>query len=220
MTGPDSSREANPFDAFDEVPTHGQPITVGDILRAGEPEAIRSIHESMAAGLRQYGAASGALGHRFLEVDDPLDLVAQWTRERAGRDLGMAPTCIRFRRADLQRGILFAIHNPHPGGEAELIVVAQPGVLSRGVIRDACRWAFYHLGLWRVVVRIPADRPDLADLARRARFRFEGTARLFFGGVLDAQVWAMTGPGCSWLPPLPSVRPPADAPNPSSLRVH
>jgi hypothetical protein len=182
----------------------------------------RSIHDAMVD--RMY--AEGALAPRdptailSVEVNDPPALVASWVRDRAGREVGFGATWLRFVRADLGRGLLFLLHNPHQGGEAELVVVAEPGTLTRNVIRHACSWAFLRLQLPRVVVRFPASRTDLADLARRGGFHHEGTARRFFNGTEDASVWAMLGTECRWLPRSASPAPATDTPPHSSLRMH
>lgn len=198
----------------------GDGLSLGAILGLEEAAPSgRTVHEVMADQFKAIlsPAEPGAL--RTLHLDDPQALVASWVRDCAGLKLGAGATWVRFVRTDLRRGATFIIHGPRSENEAELIVLAERGVLSRGMIRDVCRWAFWGLGLWRVVVHIPADRADLADLARRAGFRFEGTARRYFGGALDAQTWAMCGPECKWLPQVAPAIPPDVSP-PASLKVH
>ncbi|MCJ2093127.1 hypothetical protein MKK67_11555 [Methylobacterium sp. J-072] len=223
MSAADASGEADRADQADEG------MTLEGILReAGvDPRdvwpqaptelAVQSRHERMVQALRPYAQPTG---RAVVELDDRPEQVGAWVNG-AGRALGYEPTWARFVRPDLGRGALFVLHSPHPDNEAELIVLAEKGVLTRSLIVDVCRWAFFGLGLCRVVVRIPADRPDLSDLARRARFRFEGTARRFFRGAIDAQVWAMTGPDCPWLAPRSSAAATAaDVPASSSMKVH
>jgi hypothetical protein len=177
-----------------------------------------TMHERMAHALRT-SARPTDLAH--VTFDDPPEQVAAWVRGHTGRTIGSEPTWIRVIRPDLSRGALFVLHSPHPDNEAELIVCADRGVITRALIVDVCRWAFFGLGLGRIVVRIPADRPDLSDLARRARFKHEGTARRFYRGTTDAQVWAMAGIDCSWLMPRSSESPAAASiPSPSSVKVH
>lgn len=184
--------------------------------------ASRSIHDALIEKMQ----ADGLLAPRdptailSVEVNDPPDLVAAWVRDCTGREVGFGATWLRFARSDLGRGALFLLHNPHQAGEAELVVVAQPGTLTRNVLRHVCHWVFLRLELPRVVVRFPANRVDLADLARRAGFHFEGTARRFFGGTDDAAVWAMLGAECRWLPRQPLPIPEIDLSPPSSTRMH
>lgn len=216
-------------DAPGEVDRADESMTLEGILReagvdprevcpqAPTASALQSRHERMVQALRPYMRPTGLA---VADLDDPPEMVGAWANV-AGRSLGYEPTWARFIRPDLGRGALFVLHSPHPDNEAELIVIAEKGVLTRSLIADVCRWAFFGLGLCRVVVRIPADRPDLSDLARRARFKHEGTARRFFRGAVDAQVWAMTGPDCPWIAPRQSAASPAaDMPAPSSMKVH
>lgn len=231
MSAADASGEANPFDQFDETTSampgegDGEGLTVAGILReAGiDPSEVwpqprsQTRHERMAQAMRPYMQSTGLA---VADLDDRPEQVGSWVNG-AGRALGYEPTWVRFVRPDLERGALFVLHSPHPDNEAELIVIAEKGVLNRPLIADVCRWAFFGLGLCRVVLRIPADRPDLSDLARRAWFKHEGTARRFYRGTVDAQVWAMTGPDCPWLAPRPSAASSAaDMPAPSSMKVH
>ena len=223
MSAADASREADCADQPDEG------VTLADVLReAGvDPREVwpqapiasapQTRHERMAQAMRPFMQPAGLA---VADLDDRAEQVGAWVNG-AGRTLGYEPTWVRFVRPDLDRGALFVLHSPHPDNEAELIVLAEKGVLTRSLIVDVCRWAFFGLGLCRVVVWIPADRPDLSDLARRARFRFEGTARRFFRGTLDAQIWAMTGPDCPWIAPRPSAAvSAADMPAASSMKVH
>ncbi|MDP4006516.1 hypothetical protein [Methylobacterium sp. NEAU K] len=207
-------------------PASGADLTLEGILReAGIDPALafaqpqrQTLHERMTQHLRPYAQPAG---RAVVEFDDRPEQIAAWVHGIAGRSLGYEATWIRCVRPDLGRGALFVLSCPHPDNEAELIVVAEKGMLTRTLVVDACRWAFYGLGLGRVVVRIPADRPDLSDLARRARFKHEGTARQFYRGTVDAQIWAMTSADCAWLAPRSAFAPaPIDMPSPSSRKVH
>lgn len=225
MSGPADLPEGFEPDAASPAGGH-EDLTLEGILRDAGIDPVstlahprpQSLHEKMALLLRPHAQPTG---RAVVEFDDPPEKIATWANAMAGRAVGYEPTWIRVIRPDLGRGALFILHSPHPDNEAELIVIAEKGVLTRTLIVDACRWAFFGLGLCRVVVRIPADRPDLADFARRARFKHEGTARRFYRGTLDAQIWAMTGPDCPWLKPRSvAALPVLDMPPPSSLKVH
>ncbi|MCJ2072210.1 hypothetical protein MKK75_26025 [Methylobacterium sp. J-030] len=69
---------------------------------------------------------------------------------------------------------------------------------------------------------MPADRPDLADLLRRAGFKHEGRARGGLNGA-DAQLWALTAHDALWIMPR-SMRRTAQAergiPMPDPMKVH
>ncbi|TXN73427.1 hypothetical protein [Methylobacterium sp. WL6] len=186
-------------------------------LTGGRPDATQA--DVAAAVAELPGVANLSNRPVRLELGDTEDVIANWVKIGTGRPLGGQPMWLRFIHVARNRGLVLVVNAPHPCGEADLIVVGEPGVLNRSIIRDVCRWAFWGVGLWRLVARIPADRPDLQDLARRGGFRFEGTARRFFGGIADAQVWAMTGEECPWLPHQPPVIPPDTFPR-SSEQVH
>ncbi|MCJ2052617.1 GNAT family N-acetyltransferase [Methylobacterium sp. J-070] len=226
MSGPGDLPESFVLDDAAPPAGEGEDLTLEGILReagidpasafAPQPRP-QTLHERMAQLLRPHAQPAG---RAVVDLDDRPEQIAAWVNG-AGRSLGYEPTWTRFISPDLVRGALFVLHSPHPDNEAELIVLADKGMINRPLIAGACRWAFYGLGLGRVVVRIPVNRPDLADLARRAGFRFEGTARRFYGGTLDAQIWAMAGADCPWLAPRSSTAAPvADMPPPSSLKVH
>ncbi len=175
-------------------------------LEEAAPSGL-SVHERVADQFKALVPLAEPGARLTVHFDDPPETVAAWVRDGAGRKLGTGATWIRFVRTDLGRGAVFVVHNPHADGEAELIVLAapppkgEPSVLTRQVLREVvAKWAFWGLGLWRLVVRIPTDRPDLSEMARKGGFHHEGTARRFFGGVLNAHVWAMCGPECRWLP--------------------
>lgn len=198
----------------------GEGLSLGAILGLEETAPTgRSVHERMAERFKAIIPPAAPGARLIVDFDDLHATVAGWVRDEAGRELGSGATWIRFVRTDLARGAVFVVHNPHADGEAELIVLAARGALCRQMFSEAAKWAFWGLGLWRLVVRIPADRSDLADLARRGGFRFEGTARRFFGGALDAHVWAMCGPDCRWLTKTAPAIPPDTSP-PLSLKVH
>lgn len=187
-------------------------------LTGGRPDATQADVAAAVADLQSVGDVSNRLIR--LELGDTEEAVANCLKVSVGRLIGERPLWLRYVHVGRDRAILLVVSAPHPCGEADLVVVGHPGVLCRSIIRDVCRWAFWGVGLWRLVARIPADRPDLQDYARRGGFKFEGTARGFFGGVADAQVWAMTGLECPWLPRLPAAIPMAGVSPQSSAKVH
>lgn len=140
-----------------------------------------------------------------------------------GRVVGGTPLWIRFFRADRSKGLLAYLHCFASPAEMELSIVADQGMLTRSVLRVLAHWAFVNagaVGLLRVVLRIPVRDHGLQDLARRAGFRHEGTARDFFGGGADASVWAMTADDCRWLSPRANPAIPAASSLPSNVQVH
>lgn len=194
--------------------------TLADIFAAaGVPVPLTS-HEAFCEHMLGAIRGNRPFGLSCLELNDTRHDVEAWIGSRAGRRLGYSPTWIRIIRPDLGRGALFLIDGLHVNGEAELTVVAEPGVISRSVIRDVCRWAFRGLRLNRLVLRIPDNCPDLSSLAGRAGFQREGTARGFYGGILDAELWAMTAADCPWLPPLPAIPSMGEVIVPANAKVH
>jgi hypothetical protein len=223
MTGPADLPEGFELDPAPLAGDREEPTLEGILREAGiDPATVwpqpQSRHERMALALRPHAQPAG---RAVVEFDDRPEQIGAWVNAFVGRPIGFEPTWIRVIRPDLNRGALFILHSPHPENEAELTVIAEKGVLTRPLIVDVCRWAFFGLSLGRVVVRIPADRPDLADLARRAGFQFEGIARRFYRGTLNAQIWAMTGTECRWLAPRSTAAASTVDPlPPSSLKVH
>ncbi|MCJ2063242.1 GNAT family N-acetyltransferase [Methylobacterium sp. J-088] len=213
MGGPADLPEGFDLDA-------GDTSTLADIFAAaGAPMPLTS-HEVFREHMQGAIRGNRPIGLSFLELDDPIATVEAWVGSLAGRRLGYSPTWIRIVRPDLDHGALFLIDNLHVNGEAELTVVAEPGVITRSVIRDVCRWAFRGLRLNRVVARIPDNCPDLSSLAGRAGFQREGTARGFYGGIVDAEIWAMTAADCPWLPPLPAIPSMGEIIVPANAKVH
>lgn len=168
---------------------------------------LRALLVAQEGIVRQLGQASGTDGpHRSrYSVTDPIEQVVFWVREGTGRALGTMPLWLRIWDAETGRSVLFVLSAPRPGDEAELLVVSNPGALSRQVLRAAAHWAFVIVGLRRVVARIPVGQADLLALGKRAGFASEGTARDAFGDGQDAVMLAMTARSCRWLPlrPLP-----------------
>lgn len=156
----------------------------------------------------------------LVEYSDPLERVAEWIAQGCGRSLGSGPGWVRLYRKDESRGLLAVLHGVTPEREADLIVVGHRGMLARSTLRFLAGWAFGTARLRRVGVRIPVNRPDLQDFARRCGFRHEGTARAFFLDGTDASLWAMHHADCPWLPRSAPAIPAVDVSPPSSQRMH
>ncbi len=92
-------------------------------------------------------------GRAFLELNDPPQQVAAWVQ-------GMTVAASAPLRpgsgssAAISRGWLVRSLQSQFVGEAELTVLATEGVLTRSMIVDVCRWAFFALEIRRLVVRI------------------------------------------------------------------
>lgn len=195
-------------------------LTLGEIL--GVAEGAPSMWQELVGGILLDAAAQkpeAAFAPVQITVSDPLAWVDEQIRAATGRQVGNMPVWVRFFRPAQDIGALFVLSAPHPLDGADLVMVANRGMMTRGLIRDLCRWAFYAVGLTRVVVRIPIERTDLQDYARRAGFVFEGIARDLYGVGADGQVWAMSAARCRWLPKPPPAIPPDTSP-PFSLKVH
>lgn len=165
-------------------------------------------------------ATAGASGPRTFTVDDSAEFVADIIQRNTGRLLGARPTWVRFLREAEGKGALFALQAPHPLDGADLIVVANRGMITRGLLRDVAVWAFCAVQLNRLTVRIPEPARGLQDLARRIGFVFEGRNRDLYGPGAHGQTWAMTAADCPWLPHRARpARPITDVPF-QSLKVH
>lgn len=218
--------DRRPQPTIDAPALNGDGLSLSAILAREEAAPSgRTVHERVAAQFKSIVPPAEPGARLTVHFDDPEETVAAWVRDGAGRKLGTGATWIRFVRTDLGRGAVFVVHNPHADGEAELIVLAappppgEPSVLTRQVLREVAKWGFWGLGLWRLTLRIPTDRPDLSEMARKGGFHHEGTARRFFGGVLNAHVWAMCGHECKWLTQAPPAIPPDVSPR-SSKELH
>ncbi|WP_342167072.1 hypothetical protein [Methylobacterium sp. SD21] len=200
--------------AADDDQTLGEILGVNEVAPATWQELVGGILLDAAA--KKPEAASAPVQ---IAVNDPLAWVDEQIRAATGRQVGTLPVWVRFYRPAQNIGALFVLSAPHPLDGADLVMVANRGMVTRGLIRDVCRWAFYATNLTRVVVRIPVERADLQDYARRAGFAFEGVARDLYGVGADGQVWAMSAARCRWLPKPPLAIPPDVSP-PFSLKVH
>ncbi|MCP1551637.1 MULTISPECIES: hypothetical protein [Methylorubrum] len=196
-------------------------LTLADILSEREaPPSITCAHDAIAARLKPL-LGSADTSQRFVSlVDDPRDFVADFVARGAGRSVGINATWLRIIDRWHGRGLLAVAHPGYVTSEADLIVVAEPGMMTRPVIQDLCVWAFRGLGFQRVVARLQPSEAHLADYLRRAGFLHEGTAFDFFGRGADASLWGMSVHRCRWLSSPPLAIPTADTSPPSSLVRH
>nr|WP_137831254.1 hypothetical protein [Methylobacterium sp. L1A1] len=177
------------------------------------------VHDAVAAQIGPLIAQSPTPRRIGCTVGDPVEFVSGFVQQ-VGRGLGHGATWIRFVDEVRGRGLLAVVHCPTVFHEAELIIVAEPGVLSRSVVRDLCRWAFHGLGLLRIVVRVRSSDTKLADYLRRGGFAFEGEAKDYFTEGDHASVWAMSIYRCPWLPRPQWALPTVDISPPSSIARH
>ena len=191
-------------------------MTLAEILGA----SITCAHEAVASRLGDVIRSVCQTVRFGCTVNDAPAYVADLLGAYAGRTVGAGATWIRFVDEEKGRGLLAVLHGPHPALEAELTLLGHRGMLTRGVIRGLCRWAFYAVGLRRIVVRVRPFDTALADYLRRGGFEFEGTARDLFGENDPASVWAMTAYRCRWLPHLAPAIPTVDTSPPSSMARH
>lgn len=196
-------------------------LTLAEILHGTEAPALHPCsHETVAARLGSVVRYVCGSARFACTVSDQPGYVSELLRGYADRSLGDGATWIRFVDEARGRGLLAVLHCPHPALEAELILLGHRGMLTRSLIRGLCRWAFYAVGLRRVVVRVRPFDNKLADYLHRAGFEFEGSARDFFGQDDPASVWVMTTYRCPWLPHLASAIPTVDTSPPSSMARH
>lgn len=104
-----------------------------------------------------------------------------------------------------KRHVIVALHRFSGAGDAELSMFGDRGLVSRLLLRNVASWAFDAFALHRVTARILSVDHVSQDYARRAGFRFEGTARSYFAPGVDASVWSLRREDCRWLKPLPAL---------------
>lgn len=195
-------------------------LTLVEIL--GEDDTLSSAagaHDAIAARLTSLAGEPDDARRYAITVSDPRSFVVDMVERNTGRTVGPNATWVRYLDKWHGRGLLAVAHPSYVNSEADLIVLAEPGVLTRHVLRDLCWWAFNGLGFQRVVARLQPSEAHLADYLRRAGFLHEGTAYDFFGSGADAALWGMSVHRCRWLPPRRLAIPAADtSPPPSMLR--
>lgn len=196
-------------------------IPLVELLSEDEATSSRPYaHNAIAARLSPL-LGKADVSQRFVSlVDDPRDFVADFVARGAGRTVGVNATWVRIIDRWHGRGLLAVAHPGYVTSEADLIVLAEPGMLIRPVLRDLCVWAFQGLGLQRVVARLQPSEAHLAGYLRRAGFWHEGVAHDFFGPDADAALWGMSAYRCRWLPAPRLAIPTADTSPPSSLVRH
>lgn len=72
------------------------------------------------------------------------------------------------------------------------------GTVTQDTTRAMFRTVFRQLGMWRLEVRTGKRNKRVKRAAPKFGFRFEGTARDYYGPGEDALVYAMTAPQCRW----------------------
>lgn len=196
-------------------------LTLVEILGEDDtPPSVPGVHDAIAARLLAVAGSPDDARRYSITVSDPRAFVVDMVERNTGRAVGPNATWVRYVDKWRGRGLLAVAQPGYANTEADLIVLAEPGVLTRHVLRDLCWWAFRGLGFERVVARLQPSEAHLADYLRRAGFLHEGAAYDFFGPSADAALWGMTIHRCRWLAPSRLAIPAADTSPPPSILRH
>lgn len=99
---------------------------------------------------------------------------------------------------DAKRPLCAAVFNDFNGSNIEMTIVAEPGGISRGVIRYIAHYVFRKCGCRRLTVRTKKRNKKAAQMALRFGFTFEHVSRRFFPDD-DAVVFRMLREECRWI---------------------
>lgn len=98
------------------------------------------------------------------------------------------------------RPLCAALWNDYtPGGSIELTIAAEPGGMTRGVIRFLAGYAFVKNGCRRVQAHVRKSNKPLLRLMPRFGFEFETVAPCFYADE-DAVVFRMLAASQKWIP--------------------
>lgn len=129
------------------------------------------------------------------------DEVAAFVERQLGIKISEPKTVFGF-VSDDKRPLCAVVANDYTGANVELTIVANPGGITRGVLRHLANYAFGKLGCRRITVRIKSRNKLALKMAERFGFKYEHVAKHFFEDD-DAVVFRMLKQDCAWLPRAP-----------------
>lgn len=100
--------------------------------------------------------------------------------------------------SDDHRPLCAVVVNNYNGANAELTIVAEPGGVTRGVLRHLANYAFGKLGCRRITVRTKKRNKNALKMAERVGFTYEHVMKHYFADD-DAVVFRMLKQDCRWL---------------------
>lgn len=96
------------------------------------------------------------------------------------------------------RPLCGVVLNEYNQSNVELTVCAEPGGLTRGVLRFLAQYVFGQLKCRRLTVRCKRSNKHARQMAERFGFKYEAVAKRFFPDD-DATVLRMFKDECPWL---------------------
>ena len=182
-----------PFESSDSDRLQGE--SLGEILAASLPAPSISTMAAHAADSQGAQAAKALLYSDDGEAEWVARIVSEVTR------LPVVPPwyCIRIFSASMNRVGALVLHDLSQGGDAEIVVFAQPGLVTRSSIRAGLRWAFWQFDRRRLTLRIRSSDEVSRGYAKRLGFRPEGVQRAWFEDGEDAHLWGMQRAECGWI---------------------
>lgn len=100
--------------------------------------------------------------------------------------------------SDDRRPLCAVVVNGFNGANAELTIVAEPGGITRGVLRHLANYIFGKLGCRRLTVRTKKRNKTALKMAERFGFIYEHVSKHYFADD-DAVVFRMLKSDCRWL---------------------
>lgn len=126
------------------------------------------------------------------------ETIAAWLEERFRTKFHPPYTAMGF-AADNGRPLCAVIWNDYtPGGNIELTMLAEPGGITRGVIRYLAHYAFVTNQCRRVQVHVRKSNVMLLRLMPRFGFKYETVAPCFYADE-DAVVFRMLARDQNWI---------------------
>lgn len=137
----------------------------------------RDISPDAFAAMPAFLADGQALRRSFLADPSQSDseAVARAVRDLTGIEI-TGPIVWRYLRQPGERYALLVLHRftAPITAEADLIVISSRYVFGRQNVFDFALDLITEVGVRKLIARIPSQRIDLEDYARRAGFRFDG----------------------------------------------
>lgn len=90
------------------------------------------------------------------------------------------------------------VFNDHSGSNIEMSVYAEPGGITRGVLRYVANYVFNSSNCRRLTVRTKKRNKRVLKIAPRYGFTYESVAKHYYVDD-DAVVFRMLKPDCRWL---------------------
>lgn len=100
--------------------------------------------------------------------------------------------------SDDNRPLCAFLFNDHTGANIEMSVFAEPGGITRGVLRYVANYVFNSNQCRRLTVRTRKRNKRVLKIAPRYGFTYESVMKGYYADD-DAVVFRMLRPDCKWL---------------------